>query len=88
MLDSNCLKNYWPGPYLTVDERLVKFRGRCSFKVYMKSKPGRYGIKLWAAAYAQTSYLLKIRPYTGKIGGLGNVNQGARAVKDLFSPFY
>ena len=88
MFNMNCLNNYWPGPYLTVDERLVKFRGRCSFKVYMKSKPGRYGIKLWAAADAETSYLLNIQPYTGKLGGIRDINQGARVVKDLVSPFY
>ena len=29
-----------------VDERLVPFRGRCPFLVYMPSKPDRYGIKV------------------------------------------
>ena len=28
----------------TVDEMLLKFRGRCGFRRYMPSKPGYYGI--------------------------------------------
>ena len=36
-----------PGSMLTVDEELVTFRGRCPFKQYIPSKPGRYGIKFW-----------------------------------------
>ena len=46
LFNDNCLQNYSPGSHITVDERLVRFRGRCPFRVYMKSKPGRYGIKL------------------------------------------
>jgi hypothetical protein len=38
-----------PGENITVDEMLAAFRGKCPFRVYMKSKPGRYGIKIWAA---------------------------------------
>lgn len=45
-----------PGPEVTVDERLVDFRGKCPFRQYMPSKPGKYGIKIWAACDAKTSY--------------------------------
>ncbi|KAL6487781.1 hypothetical protein MHYP_G00044070 [Metynnis hypsauchen] len=47
---------YNPGPEVTVDKRLVPFRGLCSFKVYIPSKPGKYGIKIWAACDARSSY--------------------------------
>ena len=40
-LVGNCRRNYGPGPHLTVDEQLVPFRGRCPFKVYIPSKPGK-----------------------------------------------
>ncbi|KRZ34319.1 hypothetical protein T4B_2739 [Trichinella pseudospiralis] len=33
---------------LCLDEQLLPFRGRCPFKVYNKSKPHPYGIKIWA----------------------------------------
>ncbi|KAE8284769.1 hypothetical protein D5F01_LYC16203 [Larimichthys crocea] len=47
---------YNPGPEVTADERLVPFRGRCSFKMYIPSKPGECGIKIWAACDARNSY--------------------------------
>lgn len=40
---------YNPGPEVIVDEWLVSFRGHCPFRQYMPSKPGKYGIKIWAA---------------------------------------
>ena len=44
--DLNLRDAYTPGPHMTVDERLVCFRGRCSFRQYIPSKPGKYGIKI------------------------------------------
>lgn len=41
---SNCQRSYVPGAFLTVDEELYPFRGRCAFKQYMPSKPSRYGL--------------------------------------------
>lgn len=49
-----------------VDEMLVGFRGRCAFRVYMASKPAKYGLKIMILADAQTNYLLNAYLYTGK----------------------
>ena len=57
---------YNPGPEVTVDERLVPFRGRRPFKQYIPSKPGKYGIKIWAACDARSSYAWNMQVYTGK----------------------
>lgn len=43
----NCADNYGPSHQLTVDEQLMAFRGNCRFRVYMKSTPGKYGIKIF-----------------------------------------
>ena len=43
--NGNLRHHYTPGAYLTVDEQLIPFRGRCSFIQYMPSKPANYGIK-------------------------------------------
>lgn len=51
---------------LTVDEQLVTFHGRCSFKTYMPTKPGRYGIKIWTLCDSETSYCLNQDIYLGK----------------------
>jgi hypothetical protein len=34
---------YTPYEHTTSDEQLVVFRGKCPFRVFMKSKPGKYG---------------------------------------------
>lgn len=42
----NCRENYKPSAYVAIDEQLVAFRGRCPFRMYIPSKPDRYGIKI------------------------------------------
>lgn len=34
----NCRKNYNAGLYVTIDEQLLAFRGRCSFRMYLHTK--------------------------------------------------
>jgi hypothetical protein len=52
------LKSFVPYDNVTIDEQLVPFRGRCSFRQYMKSKPAKYGLKLWILCDSSTSYAL------------------------------
>ena len=49
----NCKKFYLPKDHVTVDEMMIPFRGRVAFRVYMKSKPNKYGIKVWVLAINQ-----------------------------------
>jgi hypothetical protein len=85
---SNCTSNYKPSAYLTVDEQLVPFRGNCKFRVCMKSKPGKYGIKIWICADAETFYCCNAQIYVEKEGGRTETGQGSRVVKDLVTPYY
>lgn len=57
---------YKPSANLTVDEQLDGFRGRCSFKQYIPSKPDPYGIKILWLMDAENSYPLKGEVYVGK----------------------
>ncbi|XP_017479435.1 PREDICTED: piggyBac transposable element-derived protein 4-like [Rhagoletis zephyria] len=57
---------YSPYENITVDERLIPFRGRCPFLVYMPSKPSKYGMKAWVAADMRTKYCLNFQIYLGK----------------------
>ena len=61
-----CQKNYKAGPYVTIDKSLLPFRGKCSFKVYMPSKLGKYGIKVWSMVDASNAYLMNTQIYKGK----------------------
>ena len=53
----NCRKHYAVGAFVTVDEQLIPFRGRCSFRQYMPSKPDKYGMKLFCCVTASLDTL-------------------------------
>ena len=57
---------YVPGKNITVDEGLVKFNGRLSFKQCMPLKPDKFGIKVWFLADADTCYVPRFQVYLGK----------------------
>lgn len=78
-----CKTSFIPSSNITVDEHLCVYRGRCSFKVYIPSKPGKYGIKIWCAVDCEKGYLVNLQLYTGKQGDVREVNQGKRVVIDL-----
>lgn len=79
----HCKEHYIPNAHLTVDEQLVAFRGKCPFRVYMKSKPAKYGIKIWALVDNDSTYALNLQVYTGKVGNKPEKDQGKRVVLDL-----
>lgn len=61
-----CQACYTPGENCTIDEMLEGFRGRCSFRQYIPSKPNKYGIKIFALADSRSFYTLKMEIYAGK----------------------
>lgn len=63
----NCMRSYAPSKTVTIDERLIPFRGKCSFKVYMPSKPSKYGMKMWVMADTPNSYACNFQMYFGGI---------------------
>ena len=65
-LERGFAEAYTPGKNITVDEGLVKFNGRLSFKQYMPMKPDKFGIKVWLLADADTYYVPRFQVYLGK----------------------
>ena len=57
---------YIPRKNIAVDEGLVKFNGRLSFKQYMPMKPDKFGIKVWLLADADTYFIPRFQIYLGK----------------------
>ena len=53
---NNCKSAYTPYEYVTIDEKLKAFRGRCGFKQYIPSKPNKYRVKICALADAKCFY--------------------------------
>lgn len=83
---SKCKSNYVPGCDMTIDEQLVTFRGRCGFRMYIPSKPGRYGIKIWILTDSRTSYCYNADIYTGRRGNSREIGQASRVVLELTDP--
>ena len=51
---------------VTIDEAMIPFKGRLSFKQYIKNKPVKWGIKAFVLSDAATGYVYKMQVYTGK----------------------
>ena len=68
MMKRRCPEMYYPGKYLSMDESLVLFKGRLSFKQYISSKRSRFGIKLYQLC-TPSGMLLDFLVYHGNIAG-------------------
>lgn len=66
MFISNCRNCYTASEECTVDEQLLSFRGGCKFRVYMKDKPDKYGLKIISLNDGKTSYMIYAISYLGK----------------------
>lgn len=87
---ANCENNYTVSEYTTIDEQLVAFRGRCPFRVYIPSKPAKYGLKIQTICDVQTWYTLNMEVYTGKQkdGPYKISNSATDVVLRLSQPIY
>lgn len=90
LINRNLKRMYSPGQNLTIDEQLVPFRGRCSFKQYIPSKPDKYGLKIFWICDAKTFYPLNAVPYLGRerSGSSRQTNIGQNIVIELSQPYF
>ena len=54
---NKCKNNFKSTKNICVDEGMVGFRGRLTFRQYMPAKPTKYGIKVWMAADSSNGYI-------------------------------
>ena len=57
---------YVPFQNIVIDESLVLFKGRVSFKQYIPTKRHRFGLKLFVLCDCESNIILDIIVYTGK----------------------
>ncbi|XP_041986312.1 piggyBac transposable element-derived protein 4-like [Aricia agestis] len=88
MFVENCKQSYIPGEYVTIDEMLLAFRGRCKFRQYIPSKPAKYGVKILAMVDAKKFYILNLEIYAGKqpVGPFAVSNKPFDVVNRLVQP--
>ena len=83
-VNRKCLKAYKPHKEVTVDEAMIAFRGRLSFRQYLPAKPTKYGIKVWVRADSNNGFVNEFQIYIGKpAGAQREVGLGKRVVLDL-----
>ena len=80
---------YYPTCELSVDERMVGFKGRLDFKQCLPLKPTKWGIKLWVLCEAKSRYILNFSVYCGKESTPTNAQPlGSRVVFELMELYY
>ena len=58
--------NYIPDKQVAVGEAIITFRGRVSFRQYIKGKPNPWGIKAYALSNSKSGYMHNLLIYYGK----------------------
>ena len=66
LLKRNFQTNFDLGEKLTIDEIMIKFKGRSSLKQCIKQKPIKRGYKVWILADTWTGYVYNFEFYFGK----------------------
>ena len=74
--------------FVTVDESMVKFKGRLAFRQYLPMKPVKWGVKVWVMAESKTGYVNHFQVYTGAIQGKAEKDLAHRIVMDLAKPYF
>lgn len=58
--------HFQPDRYISVDERMVKSKGRSGIRQYLRDKIVKWGYKLWVLADSNSGYTVQFSVYTGK----------------------
>lgn len=81
------------GKVLCIDESLIPFKGRLSFKQYNPKKRSRFGVKLFLVVDSAMQFVLDVLPYQGKSTQITDrswislVGFGGAAVLTLLQPY-
>ena len=51
---------------MSIDEAMIRYKGRLFFRQYMPKKPIKWGIKVWMVADAKKGYVSNFDIYLGK----------------------
>jgi hypothetical protein len=63
---SKKLCNVGSEQHIAIDEGIVPWKGRLSFRQYLPNKPDRFGIKLYQLSESKSGYICDFEVYTGK----------------------
>ncbi|XP_046687562.1 piggyBac transposable element-derived protein 4-like [Homalodisca vitripennis] len=82
-LSRTFLESYQPKEFQSVDESMIRFKGRSTLKQYMPLKPVKGGYKVWVRA-DESGFICEFQIYTGRLrDGRAEKLLGERVVRDL-----
>ena len=92
-IKANSQAHYYPHQPVAVDEAMILFKVRSTFKQYMPMKPTKRGYKAWCLCDSVNGYMYNIDIYTGKVSqSTANDNPedglATRVVKSMVEPLY
>ena len=82
-LNTRFLSMYNPHHVVSIDEAMIKFKGRSSMKQYMPKKPIKHGFKVWVRGDATNGYVSELEVYVGKTTSDGEKGLGRHVVEKL-----
>ena len=92
IISKQCQAIYSPHRELSIDEAMIKFKGRSSMKQYMPKKPTKRGFKVWVRSDSYNGYVCDYEFYTGKQNNIADIGLGGNVVtrltRDLVGKFY
>ena len=80
-----------PDKQIAVDESVICFKGRVSFRQYLKGKPNPWGIKAYVLSDSKSGYLQRVCVYYGRETELidrEDLGQTTKVVLTLVQPFH
>ena len=85
LCETNFRLCFGPSQNLSVDEAMIQFDGRLSWKQYMPKKPVKWGLKLWCLCDSDTGYCVAFNVYIGsnRDNQQANLDLGYRVVMGL-----
>ena len=83
VLNSNFKDTYNLNKEASIDEAMIRFKGRSSMKQYLPLKPTKRGFKVWVLADGRNGYVSSLEVYKGKDGKKSDVALGESVVTNL-----
>lgn len=66
-IESKFQEYYIPNKNISIDEAVIKFKGKIGFITYNKNKPTKWGIRMYVLSDATDAYIYSILPYYGSL---------------------
>ena len=82
-LNDRFVSMYDPHCEVSIDEAMIKFKGRSSMKQYMPKKPIKRGFKAWMRGDGINGYISELEIYAGKETEKGEKGLGKHVVEKL-----